>query len=103
MRLDRSTRCREAIEGIGTFSINPPGVEIAIKKSLEALQIARCQESVELAFKNSFSRKEKHRHECNQACNSTKDPNTILISQNHLSTVILSTWILKTHTHTKQV
>ena len=27
MRLDRSTRCREAIEGIGTFSIDPPGVE----------------------------------------------------------------------------
>ena len=27
MRLDRSTRCREAIEGTGTFLIDPPGVE----------------------------------------------------------------------------
>ena len=27
MRLDRSTRCREAIKGTGTFSIDPPGVE----------------------------------------------------------------------------
>ena len=27
MRLDRSTRCRDAIEGTGTFSIDPPDVE----------------------------------------------------------------------------
>ena len=27
MRLDRSIKCREAIEGIRTFSIDPPGVE----------------------------------------------------------------------------
>ena len=27
MRLDQSTRCQETIEGTGTFSINPPGVE----------------------------------------------------------------------------
>ena len=27
MRLDRSTNCREAIEGIGTFLIDPPNVE----------------------------------------------------------------------------
>ena len=26
-KLDRSTRCREAIEEAGAFSINPPGVE----------------------------------------------------------------------------
>ena len=32
MRLDRSTRCREAIEGTRNFSIDPPGVEIAIRK-----------------------------------------------------------------------
>jgi len=25
--IDRSTRCREAIEEAGTFSINPPGVD----------------------------------------------------------------------------
>ena len=33
---DRSTSYREAIEGLGTFLIDPPGVEIAIRKSLEA-------------------------------------------------------------------
>ena len=64
IRLDRSTRCRE-------------GVEIAIRKSLEAQQIARCRGGVELAFKISFSKREKHRHDCNQACNSTNEPNTI--------------------------
>ena len=26
-KLDRSTRCREAIEEAGAFSIDPPGVE----------------------------------------------------------------------------
>ena len=42
--LDRSTRCRG-------------GVEIAIRKSLEARQIAKCRGGVELAFKNSFLRR----------------------------------------------
>ena len=27
IRLDRSIKCREAIKGTGTFSIDPPGVE----------------------------------------------------------------------------
>ena len=27
IRLDQSIKCREAIEGTGTFSIDPPGVE----------------------------------------------------------------------------
>ena len=40
--LDRSTSYRGS-------------VEIAIRKSLEARQIAKCQGGVELAFKNSFS------------------------------------------------
>ena len=31
MRLDRSTKCREAIEGIETFSIDPPGVEEVLR------------------------------------------------------------------------
>ena len=99
IRLDWSTKCRG-------------GVEIAIRKSLEARQIARCRGGVDevskrwwASYKISFSRREKQRHECNQACNSTNDPNTILTSQNHLLTAILSTWIPKTHTHThtKQV
>ena len=53
-------------------------------------------------LKNSFSRKKKHRYECNQACNSTNDPINILDSQNHLSTTILSTKISKTLTHTNK-
>ena len=95
--LDRSTSCREAIEDPKTFSIDPPSyrgsVEIAIRNNLRARQIARCKGGVELAFKISFSRGEKHKHECNQACNSTNDPISILSSQNHLSIKILSTWI----------
>ena len=51
-------------------------------------------------LKNSFSRREKHRYECNKACNSTNDPINNLDTQNHLLTTILSTWIPKTHTHT---
>jgi len=42
-------------------------------------------------LKNNFSIREKHRYECNQTCNSTKDPNNILTFQKHLSTTILST------------
>ena len=68
---------------------------------MEARQIARCQGGVELAFKKKNSRREKHRHECNQACNSTKDPINILNSQNHLLTAILAQRSQKhTHTHT---
>ena len=70
------------------------------KTSLEARQIAKCRGGVEQAFKNSFSRREKYRYECNQTCNTTNDWNTIWTSQKHLSTAILSTWIPKTHTHT---
>ena len=44
---------REAIEDPGTFSIDPPNcqgsVEIAIRKSLRARQIARCRGGVEIA------------------------------------------------------
>ena len=31
IRLDRSTKCREAIEGTGSFSIDPPGVEEVLR------------------------------------------------------------------------
>ena len=50
-KLDRSTRYREAIKGPGTFSINQPScrgsIEIVIRKSLEARQIARYREGIE--------------------------------------------------------
>ena len=46
----RSTNYREAIEGLGTFSIDTPScrgsIEIAIRKSLEARQIARYREGI---------------------------------------------------------
>ena len=106
-KLDWSTSCREAIKDPRTFLIDlhscREGVEIAIRNSLIARKIARCQGGVDEVlrlFKNSFSRGEKHIYECNQACNSTKDPVNILNSQNHLSTTILRIKIPKTHTHT---
>ena len=111
-KLDRSTSCREAIEDPRTFLIDPPScrgsVEIAIRNSLKARQIARCQGGVEEVLrllKNSFSRREKHRYECNQACNSMNDPINILNFQKHLSTTIFKHMDPKTHTHThtKQV
>ena len=54
---------------------------------------------VEPTFQNNFWRGEKHRHECNQACNSTNDPINILSSQKHLSTIIFKHKDLK-NTHT---
>ena len=44
-KLDRSTRCREAIEDAKPFLIDPPGIEklsgLRLKKAEEARQIAR--------------------------------------------------------------
>ena len=77
--LDRSTR----YQGAG---------EIVIRKSLGSSiysQLSRrYRGGVEPAFKSSFSRCEKHRHECNPTCNSTNNPINILSSQNHLSNKI---------------
>ena len=76
----------------------------AIRKSLRSSRdskvLRRYRGGVKLAFKISFLRCEKHRHECNPTCNSTNETINILSSQNHLSIKILSTWISKTHTHT---
>ena len=71
--LDLSTRYREA-------------VEIAIRKSLRSSTDSKVSRKYWASFflkKSSFSKSEKHRHECNPTYNSTNDPNTI-----------------KTHTHT---
>ena len=51
------------------------------KKAWKARQIARYWGGVELAFQNSFSRGEKHKHECNPTYNSTNDPINTIISQ----------------------
>ena len=56
-KLDQSTSCWEAIEDLGTFSIDPSsyqeGVETAIRNSLKAQQISqvssRCRWSIEIA------------------------------------------------------
>ena len=110
-KLNRSTNCRETIEGPGTFSIDPLAVEttneIAIRNSLRSRQIGQVSKGVEEVLrllKNSVSRREKHKYECNQACNSTNDPINILNSQKHFLTTIFKHMDPKnTHTHTKQI
>ena len=92
--LDRSTRCQEA---------NKIAIRKSLRSSTDSYVSRRCRGGVKLAFKSSFLKSEKHRHECKYTCNSTNNPNTILTSQNHLSIAILSTWIPKTHARTKQV
>ena len=91
-KLDRSTRYREV-------------VGIVIRKSWRSSKVCKVLRrywgGVEPAFKTSFLRWEKHRHECNPTCNSTNDPINILSSQNNLPIKILSTLIK--NTHTKQV
>ena len=71
------------------------------KKSTENLDRQARYREVSRLLKNSFSRREKHRYECNQACNSTKDPNIISnsskISLNNKKVKHINP---KTHTHT---
>ena len=79
---------------IKTSSQKPQWIKIviiAIEKgslrcSIDPLAIERYWEAVEIAKKTVFQRREKHGHECNQACYSTKDPNNFLSSQKNLST-----------------
>ena len=47
--------------------------------------MSRDIEKLSRLLKNIFSRREKHRYECNQACYTIKDPNNVLRSQKHLS------------------
>ena len=52
-------------------------------------------------LKNSFSGREKHRYECNQTCNTTNDPNSILnFSKTSLNNKKFKHINPKTHTHT---
>ena len=85
-------------------------IKNAIKKSskglIDSLAVERCPTAVEIALKQFLLIREKHRYECNQACYTTKDPNNILSSQNHLSTRKKNVKLIDpkhTHTHTKQV
>ena len=94
--------CRAILDRSTMYQV---AVGIAITKSWRSLTDSkvsrRYRGGVEPAFKTSFSRCEKHRHECNPTSNSTNDPINILSSQNHLSIKIWSTWIFKKkHTHT---
>ena len=87
-KLDRSTRCREVIEEVGAFSIDPPGIEEllglryekGLRSSIDSKVSRRYRGGVEPLLKTSFSRGEKHSHECNPTCNSTNDPINIVIS-----------------------
>ena len=99
-----SRSCREVRKFLDRSIKYQGTVEIAIRKSLgsstDSQLSRRCRGGVELAFQNSFSRGEKHRHECNQVCNSTNDPNNILSSQKCLSTKILKAHGSQKYTHT---
>ena len=86
--LDWSTRYRGAV-GIAIWK--------GLRSSTDSKVSRRYQRGVEPHFKTSFSREEKHRHECNPTYNSTNNPINTIISQFK----ILSTWISKTHTHTQ--
>ena len=99
--IERRTEARSihqvsrSYRGCKTISIDPPGIEklsgLRLEKAEEAQQTARYRGGLKPTFKISFSRCEKHRHECNPTSNSTNDPLNILSSQNHLSIIILST------------
>ena len=80
-KLDRSTSYRGSRNFLDWSTSYRGSVEIVIRKSSRARQIARCRGGIEelsRLLKNRLSRREKYRYECNQACNSTKDPNIIL-------------------------
>ena len=83
------------------------GVEIAIKINLKSQQIGQVSKGIDEVsrlLKNSFSRREKHKYKCNQACDTTKDPNIILnSSKTFLNNKNVKHINPKIHTHTKQV
>ena len=84
--LDRSTSCQDSYRDYD-------------EKQLKILTERPGVEEVSRLLKNSFSRREKHKYECNQACNSTNDPINILNSQKHLLTTIFKHMDPKTHTY----
>ena len=92
-KLDQSTRCREAIKEARAFLIDSSGIEElsglqyekGLRSSTDSKVSRRYQGGVEPHFKNSVSRGEKHRHECNPTCNLTNDPINTIISQNCFS------------------
>ena len=81
-QVSRSYRgCRAILDRSTMYQV---AVGIAITKSWRSSTDSKVSRrywgGVEPAFKTSFSRCEKHRHECNQSCNSTNDPKNILSS-----------------------
>ena len=62
--------------------------------------MSRDIEKLSRLLKNIFSRREKHRYECNQACYTIKDPNNVLRSQKHLSIKKTVKHIDPKHTYT---
>ena len=118
--LNRSRSCRVAIEQKPTsmdqtaikhllsrqkvsrwIEIALTSIETRRKMGLMDSNLSRGVEEFSRCAKTVFQRREKHRHECNQACYSTNDPINILSSQKHLSTGKMSSiQIQNTHTHT---
>ena len=107
--IERISTNREVIEKLSRDQELSQLIHLAVKrcrdcdkKQFKSSTDKLSVEELSRLLKNSFSIREKHRYECNQACNSTNDLINILDSQNHLSIIILNTWIPKTHTHTQK-
>ena len=117
--LNRSRSCRVAIEQKPTsmdqtaikhllsrqkvsrwIEIALTSIETRRKMGLMDSNLSRGVEKFSRCAKTVFQRREKHRHECNQTCYSTKDPNNILSSQKHPSTIKNDGHLDPKHTHT---
>ena len=80
------------------------GIEEAIEVGIKEMVVDRYRYrgGVEPPFQNSFSRNEKHRHECNPTCNTTNDLINILSSQKHTHTLNKSNQFYISKTKLKQ-
>ena len=74
-----------------------------LKSSIDKPGIEGCQEAVKIVLKTVFQRKEKHRHECNQTCNTTKHHINLSKSSPNNNFKHMDPKNTHTHTHTKHV
>ena len=100
-KLSRSYR--DKVQKARWIEIVLTSIETRRKGGLIDSNLSRGVQKLLRNSKTVFQRREKYKYKCNQACYSTKDLNSILSSQKHFSTKILSTMILKTHIHTKHI
>ena len=103
--LDGLRSYRESIEHIESSLMDQESDEklsSLILKNLDRQPSYReASRSCRACLKTVFQRIEKHKHECNQTCYSTKNPTNILSCQKHISSRKMSSiQIQNTHTHT---